>query len=87
MSLLVDAVRWICVLFLIALFARMILSFMPLGYDTPLESVNRVLIRTTEPVLRPVRRLLPSPAQVGGAALDWSPLVVSLGVIIVLTLL
>jgi YggT family protein len=70
-------------LFMLVLFARAILSWIPLAYDSPWQRVSRVLASITEPVLRPVRRLLP-PARIGNAALDLSFLVVFLGIQFVL---
>lgn len=84
--MIVDIVRWVCLLFLLAVFLRMILSFIPLGYDTPLEGVNRGLVKATEPVLAPVRRFV-RPASLGGTAMDLSPLVVCVVIIIILGLL
>jgi len=61
-------------LYVLAIFARSILSFFPIRYDSPLAPVVRILHQATEPVLAPVRRMLPP---MGG--LDLSPLVVIIG--------
>jgi YggT family protein len=61
-------------LFLLALLARIILSWFP-ATGGALDSVQRVLFRITEPVLAPVRAILP-PVRLGGMALDLSPIVV-----------
>jgi YggT family protein len=79
-------VWWICLLFLLALFARMILSYLSIMPGTPLESFNSALVTVTDPVLRPVRRVLPS-ARFGGTAFDFSPLIVSIAIIIIMSLL
>ncbi|MHB8243911.1 MAG: YggT family protein [Acidimicrobiales bacterium] len=84
--MIIEILIWICILFLVALWARMILSYLSVMPGAPLESLNRLAISITEPVLRPVRRLLP-PQRVGAGVVDLSPLVVSLAVIIVITLL
>lgn len=55
-------------LYSLVLFASVILSWLPLGVDNPFVRVIRAV---TEPVLAPVRRILPS---AGG--LDFSPIVV-----------
>ncbi|GMV40583.1 MAG: hypothetical protein AMXMBFR64_22990 [Myxococcales bacterium] len=55
-------------LYSLVLFASVILSWLPLGVDNPFVRVIRAV---TEPVLAPVRRILPS---TGG--LDFSPIVV-----------
>jgi YggT family protein len=66
-------------LFLLVLFAYSILSWLTysgrLAYDSPVIKVQRVLAAICEPVLRPVRRLIP-PVQVGGVGLDLSVLIV-----------
>jgi YggT family protein len=51
---------------------RAVLSWV---YIPSLHQVARILYRLTEPVLRPVRRLVP-PARLGG--LDISPLIIGL---------
>ncbi|MGO9911218.1 MAG: YggT family protein [Acidimicrobiales bacterium] len=84
--MLVEIVRWICLLFLLSLFARMILSYVSVIPGSSLESFNRVLIAVTDPVLAPVRRVLP-PARIGGGAVDLSPLIVCVAVFIILGLI
>jgi YggT family protein len=61
--------------YIIVLFARVILSWFPINPGTPLASVMRVLYALTEPVLAPIRRVLP-PMRMGGMGLDLSPLIV-----------
>lgn len=65
-------------LYLIALFARIILSWFPISPDSPFATVFGFLYSITEPVLGPIRRLLP-PMGVGGMALDLSPIIVIFG--------
>lgn len=65
-------------LYVLAVIARAILSWFPIGYDSPVASVANVLVAITEPVLGPVRRALPS---LGG--FDISPIVVIFGLQIV----
>ena len=50
------------------------------------EAVNRVANAITEPVLGPVRRLLP-PMRLGAGAMDLSPILVSFAVIIIMNFL
>jgi len=68
-------------LFLLVLLAYSVLSWFTysgrLAYDSPVFKVQRVLAAICEPVLRPVRRLIP-PVQVGGVGLDLSVLIVFL---------
>lgn len=75
MELLIRLVNYFIILFTVAIFARAILSFVPLVMRPPypafLEAITRVVFQITEPVIGPVRRMLPS---LGG--LDFSPIVV-----------
>jgi len=71
MSLIISLLN----LFSFAIFARAILSFFPLSPSSPMASVAHFLYRLTEPVLAPIRRVLPP---MGG--LDLSPLVVIIGI-------
>ena len=65
--------------FLLAVFARIVLSWFPIGYDSPLRPVLSILFTVTEPVLGPLRRALP-PVRLGGISLDLSPIIVIIGV-------
>lgn len=60
-------------LFEIALFGRVILSWFPISPQSPVASIYRLLYQVTEPVLGPIRRMLPP---MGG--FDFSPLIVIL---------
>jgi YggT family protein len=60
-------------LFEVALFARVILSWFPLQSGGVMAKVNRFLIRVTDPVLEPVRRVLPRMGM-----FDLSPIIVFL---------
>ena len=61
-------------LYVYVIFARAILSFFPIRYDSPLAPIAAFLHRITEPALAPIRRVLPP---MGG--LDLSPLVLIIG--------
>ncbi len=84
--MIVTIVWWVCMLFLIAMIARSVLSFVSIVPGSPLESLNHLVTSVTDPVLRPVRRVLP-PARFGGMGLDLSPLVVAIVVIILMSFL
>ena len=64
-------------LYILAIFLRIILSWFPVAFDSPVAVVSRVLFNITEPVLGPVRNLMP-PVRIGAGALDLSPIVVLL---------
>ena len=73
---------WVCTLlqlYLLVLFARIILSWFPLSPGGVMTSVHSLLFTITEPLLGPIRRLLP-PVRMGSMALDLSPIVVLIGI-------
>ena len=67
-------------LFMYALFARVIMSWVPRTNVAIVEQFRDIVERLTEPVLGPVRRALPM-LRVGGAGIDFSALVVSILVV------
>lgn len=62
-------------LYVYVLFARILFSWFPISPGSPMAQVFHVLYNITEPVLGPIRRLLP-PIGMGGMAFDLSPLIV-----------
>lgn len=66
-------------IYLLMMFGRIILSWFPLSPGSALASVYGFLYSITEPVLGPVRRIMP-PLSFGGAGLDLSPIIVVFGV-------
>ena len=75
-------IAWILQAYVIVIFARVILSWFPITPGTPLASAARVLYALTEPVLGPIRRVLP-PMRLGGMGLDLSPIIVLIGIQVV----
>ena len=66
-------------LYLLCIFARIILSWFPISPGSPIATVASVLYSITEPVLGPIRRVLPSIGM-----FDLSPIVVIFAVQLVL---
>ncbi len=64
-------------LYLLVIFARIVLSWFPITPGTTMASVTAFLYSLTEPVLGPLRRVLP-PVNLGGMGLDLSPIIVLL---------
>ena len=62
-------------LWVLCLIVRAILSFFPISYGSAAHRVNSVLVRVTEPVISPVRRLIP-PLGSRGVSIDLSFIVV-----------
>ena len=65
-------------IFILLLFARVILSWFPIAEHSPIAPVVHFLYTVTEPVLGPIRRVMP---RVG--MFDLSPLIVVFGVSII----
>lgn len=63
--------------FVVVLIVRALLSWFPVRPGSALVPVQRALAAVTEPVLRPIRRILP-PVRAGGMAIDLSILLVIL---------
>ena len=67
----------------ILLIVRALLSFFPPGgRSSPLYALDQGLYRLTEPVLQPIRRLLPDTGM-----LDFSPLIALVAIWVVLLIL
>jgi YggT family protein len=64
------------------IFARIILSWVRVEPGTGIASVASVVYNLTEPVLGPIRSVIP-PMRLGVAALDLSPLLVFLVIMII----
>ncbi len=65
--------------YLILLFGRIILSWFPIESGSAIASIFGFLYAVTEPVLGPIRRVIP-PMGMGGMGFDFSPLIVILGI-------
>ena len=79
MTTIVDAITFLIQVFLLIVLIRVVFSFVS---PFPTNPISRFAWRVTEPVLAPIRRLLPA---MGG--LDLSPLIVWLAAIILIQLL
>lgn len=66
-------------IYMLMIVARIVLSYFPLDPDGAMATVAGFLFMITDPVLGPIRRVLP-PLRLGGAAIDLSPLVVLIGI-------
>lgn len=73
-------------IYLFILIIRILLSWFPISQDSPITPVVKVLAAVTDPVLRPLRRILP-PLTVGGMGIDLSPIILCVVLEIVLRIL
>jgi YggT family protein len=62
-------------LFVVLVFIRIIASWFPIAPGSPMASAFSFLYAITEPVLGPIRRVLPG-IGAGGMQLDLSPIIV-----------
>jgi YggT family protein len=69
--------------YVIVLIAAALLSWVRPAYDSPVRKIQQVLAAVTEPVLAPIRRVLPT-ARVGGVGFDFSILIVVLVIELIL---
>jgi YggT family protein len=68
----------ICILltvYWVVLIVRVLSSFFPIPPSGPVRSVVSIVYTLTEPVLRPLRGLLP-PIRMGAVGFDLSPIIV-----------
>lgn len=68
-------------LFYYMILARVILSFIAINtYDSGsfLSQVRKIIYRVTEPILAPLRKVIP-PVQAGAGYLDLSPIIALIG--------
>ena len=63
--------------YIVVIFVRVILSWFPISPGSAMASIYSIVYSLTEPVLGPIRRLMPG-IGVGGMGLDLSPIIVIL---------
>jgi YggT family protein len=56
-----------------------VVNFGRLGWDHPVRRLYDALSKLIEPIMRPIRNVIP-PLRIGGAALDLSPVILILGI-------
>lgn len=79
----VTIIDYVLYAFVICLWVRALLSWFPVHPGGFAAGLARTVALVTDPVLRPVRRVLP-PLRAGGGALDLSPLLVSIVAIVLI---
>ena len=71
----ITFIRTLLVLYSLILLVRVFSSWFRLPSYGPVHQVFRVIYANTEPVLRPVRGILP-PVRMGMVAMDLSPIII-----------
>ena len=69
-----DLICTLLNLYLLVIFARILFSWIRVEPGTPVASIYSFVYNLTEPVLGPLRQLIP-PVRLGMAALDLSPII------------
>jgi YggT family protein len=82
----ITIIKAVLELYLAILLLRAVLSWFPLNPDGFAATVQRGLYALTEPILAPLRSVLP-PMRMGDAGLDLSPLILMFAIIILLAIL
>jgi YggT family protein len=70
-----DILCSLLTVYFVVLIARVILSWFPLQPGSPMASIASIIYQLTEPVMAPVRRVIPAMGMI-----DLSPLVVFFGI-------
>lgn len=78
MEIVWDILSWILWIYLLLIFARIIIGWLPVSWPRGLRRMVVLIYDLTEPALSPLRRVLPIIPISGGVGLDLSPMVVIL---------
>jgi YggT family protein len=79
----VQIVAFILQLYLLILLGRIVLSWFPIASGGAMAGVQRFCYALTEPVLAPIRALLP-PVRFGAVGIDLSPIILLFGLTILI---
>jgi YggT family protein len=71
-------------LYIVILLVRIIFTWFPISPWSSMGKVVQFFARLTDPILVPLRRIIP-PLRVGGAAIDLSPLILFFALEIVIS--
>ncbi|WP_216902647.1 YggT family protein [Nocardia alni] len=89
MALIGALIGWVLTLFILALLVRMVLDWIQMLSTSPsaewLSKGRNIAHRCTEPVIAPVRRILP-PIRAGGMSIDLAYTLVFIAAIILRTI-
>jgi YggT family protein len=69
--------------YFLVLVARIIFSWIPISSESPIAAIQGIVFSLTEPILGPLRRVIP-PIGGGGMAFDLSPLIVFLALSLIM---
>ncbi len=82
MELVGDILEWILLAYLVVIFARIIIGWLPVKWPSVLRPVVVFVYDITEPLLSPLRRIIPVIPLGGGVGLDLSPTVLIIAILV-----
>jgi len=78
-SFVVAILGWISIGLIVWIVLSYIVVFGRISFDHPVRKLYEILNRMVEPMLAPIRRVVP-PVRMGGSSLDLSPLILIIGI-------
>jgi YggT family protein len=78
-SFVVAILGWISIGLIVWIVLSYIVMFGRVSFDHPVRKLYEFLNRMVEPMLAPIRRVVP-PVRMGGSSLDLSPLILIIGI-------
>jgi YggT family protein len=76
-----DILWWVLLAYLIAVFARIIIGWLPVKWPSALRPLVVFIYDITEPLLSPLRRVIPIIPLSSGMGLDLSPTVLIIAIV------
>ncbi len=80
MEIVGDILSWILLAYLVAVFARIIIAWLPVKWPRGIRTIVVFIYDITEPLLSPLRRVIPVIPVGEGVGLDLSPMVLILAI-------
>ena len=86
MAFLAAILGWVSIGLIVWIVLSYIVMFGRVSFDHPVRKLYEFLNRLVEPMLAPIRRVVP-PVRMGGSSLDLSPLILIIGIQILANIL
>jgi YggT family protein len=71
-----DILRWILLIYLWIVIARIIIGWLPVSWPRPLRPLVVFIYDITEPIMSPLRKWIPIIPISSGVGLDLSPMII-----------
>jgi YggT family protein len=76
-----DILWWVLLAYLLAVFARIVIGWLPVKWPRAVRPLVVFIYDITEPLLSPLRRVIPIVPLSGGVGLDLSPTVLIIAIL------